>query len=47
MTNNIDQENPSTKDDNTDATNDRDENDYFQCRSCKVTSIQVSSHIVD
>ena len=34
MSNNIDQENPSTNDDNTDATNDRGENDYFWCTFC-------------
>ena len=38
MSNNIDQENPSANDDNTDATDDRGENDYFQCTSCKVRS---------
>ena len=36
MTNNIDQENPSTKDDNTFATNDRGENNDFRCTSCKL-----------
>ena len=29
MSNKIDQENPSTNDDNTDTTNDRGKNDYF------------------
>ena len=38
MLNNIDQENPSANDDNTDTTNDRGENDYFRCTSCKVRS---------
>ena len=38
MSNNIDQENPSATDDNTDATKDRGENDYFRCTSCKVRS---------
>ena len=38
MLNNIDQENPSTNDDNTDATNDRGKNDYFRCTSCEVRS---------
>ena len=38
MSNNIDQENPSANDDNTDATKDRRENDYFQCTSCKERS---------
>ena len=32
MSNNIDQENPSANDDNTDASNDRGENDYFRPR---------------
>ena len=36
MSDNIDQENPSANDDNTDASNDRGENDYFRCTSCKV-----------
>ena len=38
MSNNIDQENPSGNDDNTDATNDIGENNYFRCTSCKVRS---------
>ena len=38
MSNNIDQENPSANDDNTDATKDRGENDCFRCTSCKVRS---------
>ena len=38
MSDNIDQENPSANDDNTDASNDRSENDYFRCTSCKVRS---------
>ena len=38
MSNNIGQENPSVNDDNTDATKDRCENDYFRCTSCKVRS---------
>ena len=38
MTNNIDQENPLTKDDSTDATNSRDENDNFRCTYRKVRS---------
>ena len=38
MSNNTDQENPSGNDDNTDATNDIGENNYFRCTSCKVRS---------
>ena len=38
MSSNIDQENPSGNDDNTDATNDIGENNYFRCTSCKVRS---------
>ena len=39
MSNNIDQqENPITNDDNTDATNNRRENDDFRYTSCKVQS---------
>ena len=38
MSDNIDQENPSANDDNTDASNDRSENDYFRYTSCKVRS---------
>ena len=38
MSNNIDQENPSATDHNTNATSNRDENDYFRCTSCKVRS---------
>ena len=38
MSNNIDQENPSGNDDNTDATNNIGKNNYFQCISCKVRS---------
>ena len=38
MSDNIDQENPSANDDNTDTSNDRSENDYFRCTSCKVRS---------
>ena len=41
MSNNIDQENPSANDDNTDATKDRGENDYFWCTSCKVRSFFI------
>ena len=36
MSNNIDQENPSASDDNTDATNVRSRNDYFRGTSCEV-----------
>ena len=36
MSSNIDQENPSANEDNTDATNDRGENNNFLCTSCKV-----------
>ena len=38
MSNNIDQEDPSANDDNTDATNDGSENEYFWCMSCKIRS---------
>ena len=38
MSNNIDQENPSANDGNTDATNGRSENEYFWCMSCKIRS---------
>ena len=38
MSNNIDQENPSGNDDNTDATNNKGKNNYFRCTSCKVRS---------
>ena len=38
MPNNIDQENPPANDDNTDATKDRGENNYFRSTSCKVRS---------
>ena len=38
MSNNIDQENPSANDNSTNATKDRDENDYFRCTSYKVLS---------
>ena len=38
MSNNNDQENPSANYDKTDATNDRGENDYFRCTSCRVRS---------
>ena len=38
MSNNTDQENPSGNDDNTDATNDIGENNYFRCTFCKVRS---------
>ena len=38
MSNNIDQENPSGNDDNTDATNKKGKNNYFRCTSCKVRS---------
>ena len=38
MSNNTDQENPSANEDNTDATKDRGENDYFRCTYCKVRS---------
>ena len=44
MSNNIDQDNPSANDDNTDATFVRGGNDYFRCTSCKVGS---SSNIVN
>ena len=37
----IDQENPSGNDDNTDATNDRGENNYFRCTSCKERSFFI------
>ena len=39
MSSNIDQENPSGNDDNTDATNDIGENNYFRCTSCKVQNL--------
>ena len=38
MSNSTDQENPSANDDNTDATNDRGENEYCRCTFCKVRS---------
>ena len=38
MSHNIDPENPLANDDNTNATKDRGENDYFWCTSCKVRS---------
>ena len=38
MLKNVDQENPSANDDNTDATNAIGENNYFRCTSCKVRS---------
>ena len=38
MSNSIDQENSSANDDNIDTINDRGENDYCQCTSCKVQS---------
>ena len=41
MTNNIDQENPSANDDNTDATNVRGRNDYFRGTSCEVRSFFI------
>ena len=44
MSNNIDQENPPANDDNTDATNDRGENNYFRPHLAKY---EVSSHIAD
>ena len=36
MSRKIDQENPSANEDNTNATNDRGENNNFRCTSCKV-----------
>ena len=38
MSDNIDQENLSANDDNTDASNDRSVNDYFRCTSSKIRS---------
>ena len=41
MSNTIDRKNPSGNDDNTDATNDIVENNYFQRTSCKVRSFFI------
>ena len=38
MSKNIDRENPLVNDDNTDGTNNKGENGYFWCTSCKVRS---------